>query len=362
MATTPATLVSINAVDASGLSVVTAGPNLTDARAGAIYSPSNVAAAVPLHFHPLKDGRFLMVAQRFWTAATIVAGQQAKYSSYTELGGCWAILNGGTGTLERVAGGLEIPIRTSVDTAQAVSATSKPQDLLWVLHQVTLNGNVAAIAQWWEVNYAGAISLTGEEVLPTIAVDADTSVVFDKGINYDGGSFVVVYGTDQDDKLYCIRKNFGRIGYNRGVQATVPNKVSAIEGMAWQYYTGTGWSNDPTELAPMQDGVTTQAPVSFGSWRTQRIMTTVNENLQGVFWTSNSGRPWLQAAEAVDLGQLGDGSYVGAGVQLQDQVGASSVAAAGSNAAIPYVSTKRSTSGGNSLTSSWGVRLVTLVS
>lgn len=357
MSTTPSTIVPINAIDASGLSVVTSPPSPTDPRAGAIFSPPTLAAGAPVWFHPLKDGRFIMVMNRAWSAATPVGGMAGVFSSFTETLSCWAIVSGTSGIVTMPSVGLQIPVSTkNVSAYTTTGAASRPQDLLWVLHTATVSGQRQGILQSWNVAPNGTLSTSGEEVLPSTP-----TVVFDKGVDFNGKTMIHVYGTDSAGNLYRIRKHFGRVGYNQ----TKPNQVTNTTGLSWQYYTGTGWSDNVADLAPMQAGLTSVGPVSFGFWRTQTILATVGVDgvlRKGLFWTANAGRDWKQAGEAIDLGSTSDGSYLGAGLMLQNQVGAGTVGSAGANAAIPYVSTKRGSSGGNSLSNSWGLRLVNLVS
>jgi hypothetical protein len=145
------------------------------------------------------------------------------------------------------------------------------------------------------------------------------SVVFNRGVQYDT-PFLVLYGSDPDGKVYRIRKPWGRVGHNRQMLPS-PQIHALVVGTqeGWEYYTGTGYSQAPDQLAPV-GGLSTVGPMSFASWRAQRIATTVSMvggTPSGVFWSSSSGRPFAQLGLPVSLGTVG---YLGGGIQLMSQL------------------------------------------
>lgn len=358
MATSPLSTVAASSLDLSGLSTVTSPYNVSDPRAGSVYDNVTLAGVQPVWFHPFRDGTHLMLARRVWSAATPVGGTPQVYSAYTEsVIPSWWKVNGASG--QRTAMPNSPTLRTPVTSAVLVAADSRPADLLWVLYSVVINSQPQAVLQMWHIDNNNAVTLAGEEILPSAG-----GIVFDKGTRYDD-KMLHVYGTSSDGTLHRIRKLWNRIGFNKPRDAVATG--GPVDGGTWEYYTGSSWSKDPTELAPIQAGVTSVGPVSFGSWRTQTYMSVVLANgseRTGSFWSQNMGRPWVDQGGNVALGSVADGSYLGGGVELQNQVQANSAAlATGVNAGIPYCLTRRvGTSGHYSLTVSWAIRPITLVS
>jgi hypothetical protein len=369
MATSPVPVVATTSTDISGISTVTSTPTLADDRAGSIYDSVTLAGAQPIWFHPLPDGQHLMLSQRTWSAATPVGGSPGIYSAHTESQvPSWWIVNGASGKLT-------IPpnqpnLRTPVTSALITDASSRPSDLMWVLYSVVIGGEAQALMQMWTIDRSNSLMLSGEEVLPKLYYDTVNSqwtdveitgadvLVFDKGIQYTS-TMLYIYGTDSDGVLYRIRKLWNRIGFNR-----VRPTIQTLSGGTWECYHGSGWSTDFTETDPIQEGLTSDGPVSFGSFRTQQFMSTVTSDgtqRTGVIWTSNSGRPWVKAQADIPLGDTSDGSYLG-GVELQSQLGANQdTLATGVNAGIPYNTTRKVTSTGSSLVVSWSNIPVTLI-
>lgn len=357
MATSPSEVVPATSKDTAGITVVTSQPSPTDARAGQAWSPDLVAAAQPVWFHPLKDGRYIMAMSRYWTAGTPDGGA-GMYSAFTEVTTpSWVIVNGATGATEQVAGSLSIPMNTSVSSATLTAGASRPTDYLWLLHSVQISSARQAVMQYWDISLGSAVTLAGEEVLPTTP-----TVVFDKGIQY-ATPFIYVYGTDSAGKLYRIRKAWGRIGFNKLPPTGI---ATPYQGASWEYYTGTGYSLDPTELAPVQTDLTSAGPVSFGYYRTQVVMSTVKATgatRAAAFWTSNAGRTWIATGTTAALGSTSDSSYLGGCAQMQNQLNATPTELASStNAAVPYVTTVKGTSGGSAaLVNNWAMYSIALV-
>lgn len=353
MATTPLAVVPSTAMDLAGLTSATAAPSGADPRLGTAYDSVTLAAAAPVWFHPMKDGSTVMVNARTWSAATPVGGTPGIYSTYTEtLTPSWTLIRNGVSVPVPTALGF----KTVVTNPVVVAGCSRPPGLLWLLHTGTVNGTRAAIMQHWDIVANGSITLTGEEVLPSTA-----TVVFDKGIEY-ATPYLNVYGTDATGKLYRIRKSWSRIGFNQ----TNPTAVFTPRGQTWEYYTGTGWSSSVEDLAPIQSDLTSAGPVSFGYYRTQIVMSTVVKSgttYSGQFYSANVGRSWSPVGSPIALGDSSATTYLGGGVQLMSQLGANAALLdSGVNAAIPYVSTQKVSSGGHySLVNSWGLYSVSLV-
>lgn len=347
MATTPLATVPATAIDTTGITSATSAPSASDPRVGTAYNTA-LPAATPIWFHPCKDGSQLMINSRAWSAATQVGTTPGIYSTFTETTlPTWAFIKGGLSV--PVPG--PIDFKTSGLSAQRVTAAcSRAPELLWLLHTATLATQRVAVMQHWDVNTNGSLSRMGEEVLPSTA-----TVIFDKGIEY-ATPYLNVYGTDSSGNLYRIRKGWARIGYNQ----TNPTKTISPRAQVWEYYSGTGWSEDPTTLAPVQAGLTSAGPVSFSYYRNQIIMATVTKTgtvYAGQFWAQKSGMTWNPVGTPIALGDSSDGTYLGGTVQFINQLGADPTAlATGVNAGLLYVSAQLvSASGHNSLLNSWGI-------
>lgn len=379
MATTTVPVVATDAVDTAGLSIATAVPSGSDPRLGTVYNPTSLAAAQPVWFHPLKDGRHLMVMSRRWTAATPAGGTPGLYSSFTEATDpAWVIVRGSSGGTDVPAGGQLISLKTTVDSAQVVAGASRPPEMLWLLYSAQINSEPAAILQRWAIADSGEITLGGEEVLPSTE-----AVVFDKGIQY-ATPYLLIYGTDEHGALYRIRKGWSRTGVNK--VSTAQALQGPQPGQVWEYYTGSGYSQDPTELGVMQEGVGSAGPVSFGYFNSLVVMSTVVAKSTdvdlamtstdadtiaaldlterwGTIWTSNNNRPWVQDASVmVDLGDTDAGTYLDAGLALQSQLGANPALLGTNNAGVVYVSSQNHIVGSDrSLANSWGVYPISLV-
>jgi hypothetical protein len=368
VATSPLLQIDSSTVDAAGVSVVTATPSSTNVRQGVIYDSSVMAAAAPIWFHPLSiPGQFLMINARRWSAAT-PGGGPGVYSAYTEdLTPTWRLLDvaGGHAT-NPVGQPMAIPLNTVATNVAVVAAASRPPNILFLLYSATVNGTAAAILQRLHVNTTGSVTIANEEVLPGVE-----GVVFNRGLQYDTPN-LVVYGTDANHKVYRITKLWAHVGIN-SVRTVVPNKYTTPSAVGaptgWQYYTGTGYSSDPTELAPVTVyggyPLTTYGPMSFAQYRNQVLMTTVALNgttYTGQRWAIRSGLPAVALGSPIALGSSADGSYLGGGVQLMSQLAPNPVATgmtdSGVVSGIPYLTTQRtSPAGGHSLNVVWNLWL-----
>lgn len=371
MGTSPAVQVDPSSIDTLGVSVATSPASASNSRLGSAYNPTTLAGLGPVWVHPTYSGRVLVVSARRWYAGTPLGGTPGAYSAHsTDMAPSWVLLDGPTGHTLSVPGQtLEVPMLTSASGVALVGAASRPPALLFLLSSATVAGVATAVLQRFSLGLNGSVALVAEDVLPVSG-----TVVFNKGLQYDGPN-LVVYGTDSSHRLYKVTKPWGHVGVDKAT--TVPivkysNSTTQGTPLGWQYYTGTGYSADVAELAPLLTSTgaawTTQGPMSFGWWRNLRFATTVvltGSTYTGQVWISRSGQPWVPlAAPIVALGSSADGSYIGAGIQLQQQLApnpaATAMTAAGVKAGIPYVSwSKVAASTGFILDTLWSILPVT---
>lgn len=369
MSSSPTVQLDAGALDALGMSVATAPLSSTNTRAGSIYEPTTWAAAAPVWFHPA--GPVLMLAARRWSAAVPAGGTPGSYSTVTEdTVPSWAAISALTGQRSAVPGQpVNLPMNTVATGVTLAGAASRPPGILFVLSTATVAGTATAVLQRFNVGLNGSVVLAFEEVLPT-----PNGVVFGAGLQFDGQS-LIVYGTDSSHQVYKMTKPFGQVGINsvRTVTATkyiAGDTVGSPRG--WQYFTGTGYAADPAGLSPMTvttntTVLTTHGPMSFGSFRNQTFMTTVNlsgTTYSGQFWRSRSGLPFESISAPVALGDSGAGTSLGGGIYLQPQLAPNPLAAPmtspGVLAGIPYVTWTKLTAGsGHVLDVVWGILAVT---
>lgn len=327
MSTTVLPQVDPTSLDTTGLSIATSYIE-DNPRSGTIYDSSIVAAVAPLWFHPMPDGTHLMVMARRWHTATL-GSAPGIYSAHTEdLTPSWAVVDGPRGNRSQVSGsGITIPLNTTLTDPEPpllVGAASRAPDHLYLLYTTELT----AVLQRIRLSPTGSVSIAVEETLPTLAVEGeDDPVVFDMGLQMST-PHLYVYGTDSDNKVYRARKPWALLGSIRS-SATSP-------APAWEYFTGTGYSTDPTEAVPMED-LTTVAPMGFGAVRATTVMTTVTktgDDFTGHFWASTKGRPLRKLSTTVPLGD--DDTFLGHGLRPQPEL-APLPANAGSPLALTYL-------------------------
>lgn len=351
-------------LDLSGISIATTTASAGNARKGSVYNPVTMAAAAPVYFHQLHNGTYLMLNSRRWHTATPDGGIPGAYTAHSEdTSPSWLMVDGPTGTTSNPPGfSTFIPMNTKVDTAVLTAACSRPPGYFYLLNSVQIGDTTAAVLQHFHVSPSTkAIIIEAEEILPTVTVGDDT-VVFDKGLQYDT-PYLILWGTDSDGKLYRMRKSWGRVG----VSKQKPFKSSdGWSNPTWDYWHGTGYSVDPTEVAQV-DALTSAGPVSFAAYRNAQLISVVSAEgavRSAQVWMNRSGRPWLKMDSLVALGSISDSSYLGGCLQLQPQLGANPLApgmTATTNVGIPYVvSTVTSGGGHSSLANSWGLLTLAL--
>lgn len=390
MASTATSQVPTGSLDTAGISISTATPTADNVRAGTIYNPALLAAAQSVWFHPLFDGRYLMVNSRTWSAGT-PAGGIGYFSGYTEsLDPSWLIVDGPSGAIAPVPNFPVIPFRNSPDTAQVTAAASRPPNYLFLLHQVSINDTVAAILQIMNITTSGAVTIAGEEILPTVAIDSD-SVLFDRGVQFTN-PYLTVYGCDSANVVYAMRKPWAKIGTTPSIdparidpttqfQAVGLSKLANVvtplpttinpspqthagigaTQVAWEYYSGAGYTSDSTHLAPITTSsgtsLTTTGPMSFAMVGNRWVFSTVatsGSTITAQLWSSRSGRPLMPMGSPVALGSTSSGTYLGGGLQLQPQLKVAAVPSGAKAALLYVVSTKLSASGNFSLANTWG--------
>jgi hypothetical protein len=369
MSSSPTTQLDSAALDTLGLSVATSPAVSTDTRRGSIYDPTTWAAAAPVWFHPV-TGQALMLATRRWSAGTFDAAIAGSYTAFTEdTAPSWAMISAFTGQRSAVPGQpVNLPMHTTGSDVSLIGAVSIPPGLLFVLSAATVGGIDTAVLQRYQLGINGSVALSLEEVLPTTS-----EVTFTAGLQFDGQS-LIVYGTDSSHQVYKMSKPFGQVGLNtlRSVPVTKYTASDAIGiPRGWRYYTGTGYSLDPAEISPLLTSeasvLTTRGPMSFGVFRNQNFMTTVNlsgTTYSGQFWRSRSGMAFEPISAPVALGDSSAGTYLGGGIYLQPQLAPNPAVApmttAGVFSGILYVSWKKLSAGsGHVLDVAWGILAVT---
>lgn len=350
MATSPVPQVAATSLDTAGVSLSTADPSLSDPRLGSVYDLTDVAAAAPLWFHPLHDGRYLMLNSRRWYEASPAGGNPGAYTAFSEdLLPTWVVMDGPSGRRSAVPGySLTIPMTTAYDSRTLIAAATTSPDHLYLLNSVVSGGTTSTVAQALHFFPNGTVTIAAEETLPTATVVAG-EVGFNKGLRLSD-LWMYVYGTDPAGQVYVMRKPWAHLGVNKP-RYTVQIYPRLGTPQGWEVFSGTGYSFDPAEIGPvlaksgvlaMTGPLTTAGPMSFSSYRTTTVATTVEvvgDTYTGRFWTSASGRPWMDTDITVALGS-GSG-YLGGGIALQPQLGATPEAVGTATAGVPYlVSTK----------------------
>lgn len=252
MATETAVQVIPSSADVPGMSVVTASRHQDAPRSGLIYNPATLAAAVPIWFHPMPDGRYLALFSRRLTDAALspnAINGVLLYTGYSVSDDpCWATVGPQTGDLHAV----NLIPSEQPGIRRLVGAASRGQYLF------TLNSykksedadETLSLLQNFRVSPQGII-LLGEELVPRN---------FRLGL-YCDRRYLWVFGDDGDGKLAMARKNWGRIGTNSDANPT----------MSWQYYGKGRWNADPEMLSALMDSdgqtINADGPCSMARYR-----------------------------------------------------------------------------------------------
>jgi len=166
------------------------------------------------------------------------------------------------------------------------------------------------------------------------------TVIFDRGI-YFSGQYIMVFGASAAGKVCLARKPWGRIG---------------IPATPWEYFTGTGWDTDTTELQQVDTTagtkLTTAGPISAFGFEQNRVriavVTTSGSQRYAQVYSQTNDLKWKPAGVPIGIGSTTDGSYQGGTLQFQPQLLARGdlVETPESSAAIPACYTKKVFSGG----------------
>jgi len=288
-------------VDTAGVSVTTATCRVEDPRQGQLYNQATLAAAVPIWFHHLQDGRQVALFSRRLTAATVAPLQQSTgpllYRTATEsTAPSWAIFDPATGAVSRIG---DIPSNTIGD--RVLTAAVSRGNYLFTLSKI---GDTALI-QHFRIGTHHGLVLQAEEVVPGslgLGLFADYNDLW-------------VFGA-KSGVLTLARKNWGRIGDNTAIDPR----------MRWRYHTDKGWSGDLTELTAMPGAIPAQGPVSIANFR-NRFYLTVPVQAAAAWsvktYTSRAiDAKWSSHPFTVSLGT--DATYTGGTAQLQPQLSLSS--------------------------------------
>ena len=173
-------------------------------------------------------------------------------------------------------------------------------------------------------------------------------VRFDRGL-FLLGSYLMVMGATDTGRVGMARKNWGRIG---------------VTSTDWEYYTGTGWSTDPSEIqqaTTTTGALTTVGPISAFSFEQNRIrMATVianGTNRYAQTYSLTNRLDWKVAGSPIFLGSTADGSYQSGNIQFQPQLRVvdSLINTPDASTAIPYCFSKKVfLSGASALKVTWG--------
>lgn len=198
------------------------------------------------------------------------------------------------------------------------AACSRSTSYLYVLSSLTDSGGMIQHFRW---SVDRDIMLpVAEETFPVVTLD-DEQVSFDAGLYLYGADIVVVGRGLTSSALYLMRKSWGRIGVTAEAYQGFRNEAVRIEDPSWRYSTATGWSADPSELAPLP--ITSAGPVSAIVHHDRVIMATVRATgatRTAEVWYSRHVSPrWHRLPFTAALGTAGS-TYLGGTLQLQPQL------------------------------------------
>ena len=337
MATSPLAQTPPAALDVTGISAITTNSSPSDPRLGTLYDPKNWAAAVPVWFHGLPDGRFLKLASRRWTNATLSPGDPGGYTTYTEeLAPSWTMFSAPTGARSAPPGGYTIPMSTPHSGSPVLTAAVSRANVFYTLN--TVGGTTAVVQSFRVTNPGGLIVPMSEETVPSpvvapvgmAAADWDqltpaqqaaqgVPLCFGQGV-YLWGPHIYVIGTDPSGRMFRARKPWARVG----TTAIITSVLGAVTSDPnWEYEGSGNWgrASTPSPMTGSTGVLTTVGPVSAFYRRNQLYLATVAQTSTGYTGTVMSSRgahdPWSPVT-TVDLGPTGN--YLGSGVCFQPQL------------------------------------------
>jgi hypothetical protein len=374
MSTSPLQQIPSTAVDVAGLSVSTLIKSPTDPRPGHIYDSTNLAAAVPIHFHPTTNpsmggNNYLMLNSQRWTSAMVSTTNPGAYTAYTPISvPNWVQVNAATGARTTINSGFEIPMTTPNTSRTLTAASSRGTDLFWTLNSVVNGSETSAVVQQWHNNTViNTINLRGEETIPQGTNGSDT-VNFSAGLQWSSTTapYMYFYGTGSSThQVYMARKSWSRVGHTG-----TPTRPLDTQ---WEFFNGRGWVTDATALQPIQTAsgpLVSVGPLSFGHYGMTRAQSGMRNNAVGYnfmstvqasgtarsaqIYSSLGGRSWQTVGSPISLGTAGS-TYMGGTLQLNGHVGPNPDMVTGATA-LPYCYTLMQTSGGaSSLQVNWGL-------
>jgi YVTN family beta-propeller protein len=250
MATEATRQVLASTIDSPGLSVVSSSRHPDSPRAGVIYDIAKLAAAVPVWFHPMNNGEYLVLFARRLTDAVPappLSPWPILYTAYTEADApTWAIVSPATGSVRNIE-----PIPSRKNGGRVLTAGASRGEYLFVLntYDPLIDGDEnTALLQHFRVSPLQGITLMTEEMVPgglSLGLYADKS-------------HLMVFGDTGTGVLTAARKNWGRIGVNTDLNPS----------WSWQFHGGTGWVSGGFEQAkPLSGNMPAHGPCSLARYR-----------------------------------------------------------------------------------------------
>lgn len=284
MATEATLQVIPSSIDEHGMSVVTASRDQKAPRSGIIYDPATLAAAQPIWFHPMSDGRYLALFSRRLTNATlspVTINGVLLYSDYSlSTAPCWAPIGLKTGQIDKVT-----LIPSELPGPRTLVAAASRGEYLFTLSTYKTSADAdttQALLQNFRVTPYTGITLLGEEFVP-----GDLSLGLFVDIRY-----LWVFGASPTGKLTVGRKNWGRIGLNPDASPT-PD---------WLFWGSGSWNSSRDQMAGIVDekGVELPAdgPCSMARYRDTYYLMATSKTTQPA--TLNSGDARLALAVSPD--------------------------------------------------------------
>jgi hypothetical protein len=247
MATFTVRQVLPQSVDSAGISVATTTLDTTDPRTGQMYNPTTLAAAAPVWFHRLPDGRFVGLFARRLTNAVLASPQPGGpllYSAATDVfTPSWAVFDPATGAATGIG-----TIPTEVEGERVLRSAASRGNYLFVLSTI----GDEALLQHFRVGTREAMVLQAEEIVPA---GLGLGLFLDRNDLWLFGPL--------NGKLALARKNWGRVGEN--------NSINPL--LRWRYRTTRGWSFDVDDLAALPGDIPTSGPVSVARFGMRYYLT-----------------------------------------------------------------------------------------
>lgn len=301
-------------VDAAGVSTASTTCDTADPRTGQMYNPVTLAAADPVWFHRLPDGRYVGLFARKLVNAILAdpqPGGPLVYSTATDsYTPSWAVFDPTSGAVTNIE-----TIPTEVEGQRVLRAAASRGGYLFTLSTI----GDEALLQHFRVGPRHTLILQAEEIVPG---------GLGMGLHVENND-LWVFG-DLNGKLTLARKNWGRVGQNASVNPF----------LRWRYRTVRGWSFNVADLAPLAGDIPVTGPVSVAKsgmryYLTMPVYTPPKPAVAAVgskpaspevpghwdarTWTSRAvDSAWKPHPFTVPLG--GDTTYIGGTARLQPQL------------------------------------------